>query len=74
MNLGNMRGNGVRSLAVHWWNCQHVSVLNVDSYGDEVEVPSFGPRMRCTNCGKLGTDARPNWKERPERESLTGTL
>jgi hypothetical protein len=28
--------------------------------------------MVCTSCGIIGADARPNWKERPERESLTG--
>jgi hypothetical protein len=28
--------------------------------------------MVCTRCGIIGADARPNWRERPERESLTG--
>jgi hypothetical protein len=35
-------------------------------------VPAFGPRMVCTSCGIVGADARPNWKEEPPRESLTG--
>jgi hypothetical protein len=26
----------------------------------------------CTGCGIVGADARPNWKERPPQESLTG--
>ena len=39
---------------------------------DDVPVPTFGPRMVCTRCGILGADTRPNWKERTERESLTG--
>jgi hypothetical protein len=26
----------------------------------------------CTGCGIVGADARPNWKEQPERECLTG--
>jgi hypothetical protein len=25
-----------------------------------------------TRCGIIGADAPPNWKERPERENLTG--
>jgi hypothetical protein len=41
--------------------------------GDElVPVPSFGPRMVCTRCCIIGADARPNWKEQPPRETLTG--
>jgi hypothetical protein len=28
--------------------------------------------MVCTHCGIIGADARPNWKEQPPRESLTG--
>jgi hypothetical protein len=39
---------------------------------DEVPVPTFGPRMVCTGCGIIGADARPNWKQQPARESLTG--
>jgi hypothetical protein len=35
--------------------------------------PSFGPpRIVCTKCGTIGADVRPNWKEQPQRESLTG--
>jgi hypothetical protein len=30
-------------------------------------VPSFGPRMRCSRCGKLGATAVPNWIERAGR-------
>ena len=29
-------------------------------------VPSFGPRMRCSRCGKLAATAIPNWKERAD--------
>jgi hypothetical protein len=28
--------------------------------------------MACTRCGIIGTDVRPNWKEQPVRETLTG--
>jgi hypothetical protein len=28
--------------------------------------------MVCTRCGIIGADARPNWKEQPPRETLTG--
>jgi hypothetical protein len=35
-------------------------------------VASSGPRMVCTKCGTIGADVRPNWRERPALESLTG--
>jgi hypothetical protein len=35
-------------------------------------VPSFGPRMVCTVCGIVGSDARANWRERPEQETMLG--
>ncbi len=44
MTLGNMRENGVRSLLVTCSNvtCRHETIVNVDAYGDELFVPSFG--------------------------------
>jgi hypothetical protein len=38
--------------------------MSVDDYADEVEVPSFAPRMVCSKCGEK-VDVRPNWKEMP---------
>jgi hypothetical protein len=49
MTLGNMRANGVRSIAVTCWLCHHRAVLSVDSWSDHVPVPSFRPRMVCTS-------------------------
>jgi hypothetical protein len=66
MTLGNMRANGVSTLAV-WCGahrCNHHSVLDVSRYRDDVTVPAFGSRMVCTVCGAIGADARPNWNER----------
>ena len=66
MTLGNMRANGVHTLAV-WClgrSCNHRSTLDVSKYEDDVPVTSFGPRMVCTVCGAIGADARPNWNER----------
>jgi hypothetical protein len=31
MTLGNMRANGVRSLAVSCWQCHHRAILSADS-------------------------------------------
>jgi hypothetical protein len=62
MTLGNMRANGVRTLAV-WClgrNCHHQFILDVSTYADDVTVPSFGSRLRCAVCGHFGADARPN--------------
>jgi hypothetical protein len=71
MTLGNMRANGVRSLDVCLWLCHHRAILSADPWPD-VPVPMFGPRMVCTRCGIIGADARPNWREHPPRESLSG--
>jgi hypothetical protein len=72
MDLANMRANGVRSLDVQCNTCRHQVIMNVDHLAGDLTVPSFGPRMVCTKCGNIGADVRPNWKERPQRESLTG--
>jgi hypothetical protein len=64
-----MRANGVRTVAV-WClgrDCNHHRVIEVNNYPDDVPVPSFGPRMVCTNCGAIGADARPNWQELGQR-------
>jgi hypothetical protein len=65
MTLGNMRANGVRSLAIRCgalW-CNHEAILDAGSYSDE--VPSFSPRMVCTIAarsapmpGRIGRNAQ----------------
>jgi hypothetical protein len=72
MTLGNVRQNGVRSLAVSCVCCRHEAVVSADRWSDHVPVPTFGQRMVCTRCGIVGADVRPNWHEQPERPSLTG--
>ena len=76
MDLGNMRHLGVRGLAVHCLNpkCRHRAVFSADDYPDDVEVASFQPRMRCSECGGKDVDVRPNWKEQPVQISLTGKV
>jgi hypothetical protein len=71
-DLANMRAQGVRSLAVSCELCHHRAVIIVDRFAATVPLPAFGPRMVCTVCGIVGADARPNWQERPARESITG--
>jgi hypothetical protein len=66
MTLGNMRRNGVRGLFVTRTACGRTSEVNVDAWPDDVPVPSFGPRMRCTKCGHVGATAIPNWNERAD--------
>ena len=72
MTLANMRAQSVRPLWVVCDLCHHETVMSVDRYDDAVPVPAIGPRMVCTGCGIIGAFARPNWQERPPRESLTG--
>jgi len=64
MTLGNMRANGVYSLAAYCERCHHQTLLDVNDFADDVLVPSFGSRMVCTACGAIGADIRPNWNER----------
>jgi hypothetical protein len=65
MTLGKLRRNGVRGLAVYCLNhsCQHRAVISAEEFPDELEVPSFGLRMKCSKCGGKRVDVRPNWKE-----------
>jgi hypothetical protein len=72
MTLGNMRANGVHSLVVSCHLCHHEAIISAAAWPDDVPVPVFGARMVCTRCGIVGADARPNWREQPPRESLTG--
>jgi hypothetical protein len=72
MTLGNMRANGVRSLAIYCHNCHHEAIISAAPWPDDVPVPVFGPRMVCTRCGIVGADARPHWQQLPTRESLSG--
>jgi len=68
MTLGNMRQNGGRGLFITCLHCGYHTEVNVDAHPDHVTVPSFGPRMRCSKCGKLGATAIPNWIERRDSE------
>ena len=67
MTLGNMRGHGVQGLFVTCRHCGYERAVNMDDWPDDAAVPSFGPRMRCSRCGKLGATAVPNWIERADR-------
>jgi hypothetical protein len=60
------------TLAVSCWHCHHKAVISAVPWPDDMPVPMFGPRMVCTRCGIVGADARPNWREQPARESLSG--
>jgi hypothetical protein len=52
MILGNMRDNGIRSLAIYLNQCHHQ--INVDHWPAETDVPLFGPKMVCTKCWMIG--------------------
>src|SRR6476469_6128481 len=43
---------------------------SVDDYPDDMEVRSFGRSIVCAHCGRIGADARPNWREQTARPSL----
>ncbi len=46
----------MRSLVVNCSNvtCRHEKIVNVDAYGDDLFVPSFGPRMRASATRTFG--------------------
>ena len=71
-----MRQLGVQRLIASCLNdaCRHQAMIDVSSYPAETEVPSFRSRVVCAKRGSRGNkiDVRPNWKEQPPRESLTG--
>jgi hypothetical protein len=46
---------------------RHQRAFGMDDRPDDATVPSFGPRMRCSRCGKLGATAVPNWIERADK-------
>jgi hypothetical protein len=76
MTLGNMRELGVQNLVASCLNdaCRHVALIDVSKYPEDTEVPWFRSRELCAKCGSRGNkiDVRPNWKEQPTGESLTG--
>jgi hypothetical protein len=67
---------GVQRLLISCLNpeCLHGAMLDVSAWPAETTVPSFQRRMVCAKCGARGRhiDVRPNWKEQPPSESLTG--
>jgi hypothetical protein len=53
--------------------CRHEGLIDVSKFADDTKVPSFACKIVCAKCGARGRhiDVRPNWKEQPERTSLT---
>jgi hypothetical protein len=74
MTLDNMRELGVHHLIGFRLNdaCQHQALIDMSGYPDDAEVPSFSRRAKCDKCGGKRVDVRPNWKEQPTCENLTG--
>ena len=78
MTLGNMRELGVQNLIASCLSdaCRHTALVDVSSYPAETEMPYFRSRVVCAKCGSRGNkiDVRPNWKEQPPQENLTGKV
>jgi hypothetical protein len=74
MTLGNMRELGVQRLVAFCLNsaCRHEGLIDVSKYPEDTEVPWFASKIACAKCGGRHIDVRPNWKEQPPSESLTG--
>ena len=65
MTLGSMRLLGVHRLLVSCLRCRHEALIDVSNDSADTAVPSFIPRMKCTQCGGKRVDVRPNWQEQP---------
>jgi hypothetical protein len=63
MTLGNMRSLGPALARCDLYEVRPPDQINVDTFPDDVAVPSFGPRMRCGKCGHLGANVRPDWTQ-----------
>ena len=78
MTLGNMRDLGVQRLvaSASTMPAGTRALIDVSSYPADTEVPWFRTRVVCAKCGGRGNkiDVRPNWKEQPPSESLTGKV
>jgi hypothetical protein len=70
MTLGNMRANGVRSLAVSCHLCHHQAVLSADPWPDHVAVPSAyssraAARCACSVPERVSRNSPPSWSTSP---------
>jgi hypothetical protein len=78
MTLGDMRDLGAQRLIASCLNdaCRHQALIDVSGYPAETEVPWFANKVVCAKCGARGRhiDVRPNWKEQPPSDSLTGKV
>ena len=54
------RSGGPPTKSVTCQGCHHETKVNVEAWPDQMGYPSFGPRLRCSLCGNLATDARPD--------------
>jgi hypothetical protein len=71
-----MRSQGVRRLLIYCSEglyCHHSAVVEADRWQDKTAVRALCQKAICTKCGIIGADVRPNWQERSQRESLTGS-
>jgi hypothetical protein len=63
---------GVYRLLVSCLRCQHEGLIDVTSYWADTTVPSFIPRMKCTQCGGKRVDVRPQLRTLPMLPSVIG--
>jgi hypothetical protein len=76
VTLGHIRSHGVRPLLIYCnagLYCHHSAVVDADRWPDDTVLLDLDARVVCTKCGIIGADVRPNWSERPQPESLTGS-
>jgi hypothetical protein len=73
--LGHLRSSGVRRLLIYCATglCHHSATVDADRWPDDTALRGLCPKAVFTRCGMIGADVRPNWQDRSEQESLTGS-
>jgi hypothetical protein len=64
--LGYLRKNDRRTVEASCHECQHSSVVNVDTFPNSFPVPDVALKLRCSACGSKHVTTTLNMKEHYE--------
>lgn len=51
--------------------CWHHSSIAIEGVGDTETVISLSNKVKCSKCGRVGAEVRPDWNSGPEEEAGT---
>jgi len=68
--VGYVRSLGIGSVDVFCkgkrtgaWPCHHSGIVSLSGLRSEATLRALEQRLVCTQCGAIGADTRPNWRE-----------